>query len=62
MDALALVAGVGKQGIEPVAREGLIENRPELGVVTPWAAVYHGTEDEMALRIADGGKLWPAVP
>ena len=61
MDPLALVACVGKKGVELVSCESLAESRLELGVIEPRAAIDNGAEDHVALCVADGGKLWPAV-
>ena len=61
MDPLALVACVGKKGVELVSCESLAESRLELGVIEPRAAIDNSAEDHVALRVADGGKLWPAV-
>jgi hypothetical protein len=61
VECLALVAGICKEGIEPVPRERLHESRLELGVVELRAAIDNCAQDDVASCVANCRELRPAV-
>ena len=61
VDGFAFVTGIGQERLEAVAREPLVDRALELRVVALGPAVHDRREDQVALGVAERGKLGIAV-